>query len=174
MKKTECLPFTEELNIFDGEKKFLNQEPNETVYYINGKVIVRGDSGEYYFSEHSENDREFFMFGEQLEAEYLHPALELDDADKEIMYKLHSVNQQINPIGLYAVEIEKETVKGVGSFYAFITHPEHSENTYYKIEIPDFLKLDPENVRELLEYNEERPLDNPYCIQFDKETMIVY
>lgn len=170
MFKSTRQPIEEETDIYEAEEKFLRQEPNETLYYINGKVIVKTDSGDYLFGHLLEEDKEFFVFGSQLETEDLIPVSELGDKDREVLFSLNELNSGINPQGLHAVALEKEK----NTVYAIIAHEGHGENTYFRISIPELHKLTPDQIDELPTFNEERTLDNPYQVQLDGEMLLAY
>ena len=172
MYKTKEMPFfeSEDLSIYESERKWLNQEPNEALYYINGKSIVKRDGGETLFTELSEDEKEFFVFGSSVEDEYLRTAAELSDADREIMFQLDELNREISSRGIFAVSLLKEN----NTIYAVIHAIKHSANTYFQIPVPDLKKMDEKHVDELLSFNEERTLDNPYGIQFEGDQMLAY
>lgn len=174
MKNTEKLPVNEDIRLFANEQQYLNQEPNRAVFYINGKAVFLGDGGKYSFTELPGDEAEYFFFGAQMENEYLTPASLMEDGDKETLFNLQSMNRDLNPLGLFAVSEIKETENGKDVYYALIVNPEHSENSYFKIAVPDIQKLDANKARELLDYNEERNLLRPYCIQIEDGMMLVY
>jgi hypothetical protein len=176
MKKYDTAPFPDEdLQMFEAERKFLNQEPNAVIYYLNGKMIVRADGGDLYFTDLEDDDKEFFVYGEQMEQEYLTPISELSDDDKAELYKLEQLNREIGPRGIYAVAMEAEN-KGTKdeTWNTIIVHPEHGENTYFRITIANLHLLTPEQIATLPEYNEERTLDDPYYIQVTDGVMFAY
>lgn len=166
-------PIKEDVSIYAAEKEFLMQEPNQAIYYINGKVIVKTDSGKYMFTELPEEDAEQFLLGEQIEARFLKPIEELSDSEAEMLFALNELNNGLSQKGICAVAIEKSTGPDDPA-KAIIAHPLHPQNTYFYITVPDAQKLTMAQADELLTYKEERTIDNPYHIQFDGDTMIAY
>lgn len=174
MKKYSDTAFNETLSVYAEESRFLNQEPNASLYYIPGKVIVRGDGGDLYFTELAEDDKGQFMADEQIEAEFLKPVTALSDKAREEIANLEQLNAELEPLGIRAVARETEGTGKNALVYALICHPEHKENTYFRISVPDLHQLTADQIAELPEYDEERPLDNPYAVQIVDGMMLVY
>ncbi len=174
MVKIKKQSFSEDVGLYYAEEKYLNQEPNEALYYINGKIIVRSDSGEYFFAPLSEESKEFFVFGSQVENENLLPVAQLDAKDLELMYQLNSLNEDINQYGIYAVSKEAQKAKDKEVYYSVISHIGHSENTYFRILIPELQNLNKAQIDELLDYDEERNLSNPYHVQIEDSMLLAY
>lgn len=180
MKQYTEATFNERLDIFPAERTFLDQEPNQSLYYIDGRVIVRSDSGDLLFSKLPEDNKEQFMFGEQLEAEYLRPITELPDEFREKIHTLNELNRELSSKGICAVALESEEVpsaltgKKEELQFALITSVSHSENTYFRISIPELHALRAEQLAELPEYNEERTLADPYRVQLEGDLLLAY
>lgn len=174
MFKTTKQPIEEDMNIYEAESSYLRQEPNEAIYYIDGKVIVMTDSGKQMYGQLLEEDKEFFVFGSQLEAEGLLPVSELGDKDREMLFSLNEINSVINSKGLHVVSLEKVKEKGNEIVYAIIAHEKHSENSYFRLTVPELHQLTPDQIDELPSYNEERTLDNPYHVQLEGDMLLAY
>lgn len=173
MYKTTKQLMEEDPGIYPAEESYLRQEPNEMVYHVNGKAIVRSDGGKLLFTPLSDDEKEFFVFGAQLDAGDLLPVTELKEADQEALHCLQELDESLKGKNLHAVAIERPAT-GNGTVAAIIAHPAHPENTYFRITVPELNALTPEQIDELPSYNEERNLSNPYHIQIDGDQMIVY
>lgn len=174
MKIYSETPIHEPMDIYEAESKYLNQEPNASVYYIPGKIIVRGDGGDLYFTELAEEDKGRFCENEQIEADYLKPVTELSAKDREAIANLEQLNAELEPLGIRAVARETEGNGKDARVFALIAHPDHPENTYFRISIQELHQLTAEQIAELPEYDEERPLDAPYAVQIENGMMLVY
>lgn len=163
----------EDPGIYPAEESYLRQEPNEMVYHVNGKAIVRSDGGKLLFTPLSDDEKEFFVFGAQLDAGDLLPVTELKEADQETLHCLQELDESLNGKNLHAMAIERPAT-GNGTVTVLITHSAHPENTYFRISVPELNALTPEQIDELPSYNEERTLANPYHIQLDGGKLIVY
>lgn len=159
--------FKEDYQNYPAEAKWLNQTPNRCVFYISGRGIVRDDNGKYFFFPLGEISH--YQQNEMINGTLLGPVTLLQEHEQAQIKNLDLLKTKLSPLGLHPVRncTEKNTQQLV------FTH-EACESTFFQIAMSDIEKLTADTSALLKGCTEERYLDNPYCIQFEENEMLIY
>lgn len=116
----------ENLMNYETEKNFIMSPYNKSSFYIPGKGITVDEDGNIRF--YPLDDINEFVFGQDIEPEYLFDDYLLTIEEKDIIKQLQKANQALNKNNISAVYMRYEK----SELYFFITTEDNPE-TFYKI-----------------------------------------
>lgn len=129
----------ENLMNYEEEKKFITSPYNKLSYYIPGKGITIDEDGNIRFLPLG--DISEFIYGQDIEPEYLFDEYQLTAEEKEKIRELQKLDANLEPKGISAVYMRKENSKS----FVFITTEDNPE-VYYKITAADVGNADKEKL----------------------------
>lgn len=139
---------------YEEEKKFITSPYNKLSYYIPGKGITVDEDGNIRFLPLG--DISEFIYGQDIEPEYLFDEYQLTAEEKEKIRELQKLNAELEPKGISAVYMRKENSKS----FVFITTDDKPE-LFYKISVDDIGNA----VKEKLPRTAANTLENAYEIK---------
>lgn len=145
----------ENLMNYEAEKKFITSPYNKLSYYLPGKGITVDDDGNIRFLPIGDINE--FIYGQDIEPEYLFDEYQLTAEEKEKIRELQKINTDLNPKGISAVYMRKENLRT----FVFITTDDNPE-VFYKITVVDVDNAD----KVKLPPAAANTLENAYEIKF--------
>lgn len=124
----------ENLMNYETEKNFIMSPYNKSTFYIPGKGITVDEEGNIRF--YPLDDINDFVFGQDIEPEFLFDGYQLTIEEKEFIRQLQNTNRKLNPKGISAVYMKMEKNK---SFFIITT--DDNPETFYKISCDDADKV---------------------------------
>lgn len=120
----------ENLINYETEKDFIMSPYNKSTFYIPGKGITVDEDGNVRF--YPLDDIDDFIFGQDIEPEFLFDEYQLTVEEKENIRQLKKINTVLNKNGISAVYMRKEK----NQLFIFITTDDNPE-VFYKISDSD-------------------------------------
>ncbi len=119
---------------YEIEKNFIMSPYNKSSFYIPGKGITVDEDGNIRF--YPLDDINDFVYGQDIESEFLFDAFQLTSEEKENIKQLQSVNVLLDNEELSAVYMRKEN----NQLFLFLTS-ESSPEVFYKVADTDINKV---------------------------------
>ena len=124
----------ENLMNYETEKKFIMSPYNKSSFYIPGKGITVDEDGNIRF--YPLDDMNDFVFGQDIEPEFLFDEYQLTNEEKEQIHQLQNINTVLSQKGLSAFYMRNEKKQ----IFIFLTD-EDKPDAFYKILSEDIEKI---------------------------------
>ncbi len=124
----------ENLMNYETEKNFILSPYNKSSFYIPGKGITVDEEGNIRF--YPLDDINDFVYGQDIESEFLFDAFQLTSEEKENIKQLQNVNAMLDNEGISAVYMRKEN----NHLFLFLTLESNPE-VFYKVADTDIDKV---------------------------------
>lgn len=132
----------ENLMNYETEKKFIMSPYNKSSFYIPGKGITVDEDGNIRF--YPLDDMNDFVFGQDIEPEFLFDEYQLTNEEKEQIHQLQNINTVLSQKGLSAVYMRNEKKQ----IFIFLTD-EDKPDVFYKILSEDIEKTSRNNLPDI-------------------------
>lgn len=153
----------EDLKNYDFERPYLEQEPNETRYYVEGKGVVLLENGGLLWFDLPEEDMGFFAFSEMVLNQYLEG--EFTDRELQALRMIRTLDEQAQEDGLYVITTTADEKTQYAVFYC----PE--SEAYFQVDFDEIDWLNKATVEGMRQYAPCR-LDESYSIHLKEDGTI--
>ncbi len=140
----------EPLQNYEQEKAWLTAPYHKTIAFIDNKCITVSEQGEYHFYYITDTDS--FVYGQDIEEEFLHGLHELSEQETELLETLKTVSDALAGVGVFAVSIRYD--KKDEPFLIFC--PEKDTEIFVKLRFSLYTQITADTVARVLRHKRAR------------------